>query len=168
MTTTRTLLIIDPRAIFVEPGDPADYGPDSHLGWSGDAPVARRALEGWAEVLTALHRTVTPEVTGVIADTSDYAAYASAMKTLQTTRLDGGGVQNLLPVATADSVELLVEAIAAVDCDPERIVIVTGGRGDAFVEELKIAVIRRIVIEPTVLNAGASGLRHSDLGALSV
>lgn len=163
---TRTLLIIDPIAIFVEPEHPDDYGPSSHIGWSGDAPISRRALEGWAEVLTALHRTVNPEVTGVIADTSAFPAYASAMKTLQTTRLDRGGVQNLLPIA-ADSVELLVEAIAAVDFEPERIVIVTGGRDAEYVEELKTSVTRRTVVATTVLNAGAAGLLHTDISSLS-
>lgn len=167
MTLTRALLIIDPRCIFVEPGDPAAYSPDSHVGWSGDAPMSRRALEGWADRLVALSDIVKPEVIGVVSYGIDIVEHASVARTVHALRQDRGGILNRLPV-TADTADALAGAIAAVDFDAQRIVIVTAGRDDDDVGELKAGVIRSTVVAPTVLNAGAVGLRDADLAALSV
>lgn len=167
MTLTRTLLIIDPRCIFVEPGDPAAYGPDSHVGWSGDAPMSRRALEGWPDRLVALYDTVKPDATGVASYSIDLVERMTVAKTVAALRQDRGGILGPLPV-THDAAYEFAAAIEAVDFVPERIVIVTGGRDADYLADLERDVVLAARMKPTVLNAGVVGLRDTDLAALSV
>jgi hypothetical protein len=189
---TRTLLVLDPSALFAD--TQLDYTAldrwehavvEAAAGWSPEAPMYRRALSDWRERLDTLCTTLDPDVIAVVA-MREYAARITALRLFVALSPDAddeseipvqvdddeasiavqsGPVTSQLPVQ-ADSADEVAFALGRVDSEFERIVIVTGQREADYVERLISEVAWRTSTIPVLVNTGRLGLLERDIAIL--